>query len=70
MKICFRYVAYHACFRRGFHGDLSVGISRKNGIEDGVGHLIAKLVRMALTNALRGEEEGFFLVLFHGIMIL
>jgi len=47
----------HASLGDRFAGDFGVGVLLKVSVEDGIGHLIADLVRMTFSDGLRGEEE-------------
>ena len=52
----------------GWFKYLGVGVLGEAGIEDGVGNLIAELVRVALVHGLRGEEEiSYFSFLFENV---
>ena len=48
---------YHACLGCSFHGNLSLGVHAKAGVQDAVTDLIAKLVRVTFTDGLGGEVD-------------
>ena len=52
-------ITYHAGLGGGLHGDLGVGVDAEAGIEDAVTDLIAKLVRVTLSDGLGGEVDVF-----------
>jgi len=50
----------HVVLGSGLTGNLGVRIGLETRVEDGIGNLIAKLVRVSLIHRLRGEEKVTF----------